>query len=193
MTVRLYLVRHGRAAAGWGEDLDPGLDDVGRSQAEGVATSLADLGPLPIMTSPLRRTRETAAPLAARWHTAPVVEPAFGEIPSPTEDLAGRSAWLGRAMSGTWTELEHPVAGWRAELVRTLGTIMSTSVVFTHFVAINVVVGAAVGDDRLVVFRPANGSCTVVDLDGGPNGKHGEGTATLSVVRRGHEAESEVR
>ena len=34
---RLTLVRHGRAAAGWGDDLDPGLDDLGRAQAESVA------------------------------------------------------------------------------------------------------------------------------------------------------------
>jgi hypothetical protein len=30
---RLHLVRHGRAAAGWDTDPDPGLDDIGRRQA----------------------------------------------------------------------------------------------------------------------------------------------------------------
>ncbi len=33
MTVRLVLVRHGRAAAGWDTHPDPALDDVGRAQA----------------------------------------------------------------------------------------------------------------------------------------------------------------
>lgn len=187
MTVRLYLVRHGRAAAGWGEDLDPGLDDVGRDEAEAVTRSLAHLGPLPILTSPLRRTRETAAPLAARWHTEPVVEPAVGEIPSPTTDLAERSAWLRQAMAGAWHDLGPAVAAWRAEVIRTLLSVASTAVVFTHFVAINAVIGAATGDDGLVVFSPANGSCTVVeivDIGGG---------AKLSVVRLGVQAGSEVR
>ena len=34
---RLYLVRHGRAAAGWDTDPDPGLDEIGRGQAQAVA------------------------------------------------------------------------------------------------------------------------------------------------------------
>ena len=53
----LYLVRHGQAAASWGEDPDPGLNALGHGQAARMA---AALGPMPIMISPLRRTRETA-------------------------------------------------------------------------------------------------------------------------------------
>ena len=34
---RVYMVRHGRAAAGWDVDPDPPLDDVGRNQALAVA------------------------------------------------------------------------------------------------------------------------------------------------------------
>jgi broad specificity phosphatase PhoE len=59
----LYLVRHGQAAASWGEDPDPGLNALGHGQAARMAAALAALaalGPMPIMISPLRRTRETA-------------------------------------------------------------------------------------------------------------------------------------
>ena len=38
---RLWLVRHGRAAAGWNVDPDPDLDEVGREQADRVAAPLA--------------------------------------------------------------------------------------------------------------------------------------------------------
>ena len=51
-----------------------GLDDLGRAQAVQVAATLATKGPLPILVSPLRRCRETAAPLEALWGTAAVVE-----------------------------------------------------------------------------------------------------------------------
>ena len=63
------LVRHGRAAAGFEGHLDPGLDAVGRSQAEAAAVALAQefKTPVPIYTSPLARARDTAAPLAERW------------------------------------------------------------------------------------------------------------------------------
>ncbi|MEY4230069.1 MAG: hypothetical protein RLZZ362_918, partial [Actinomycetota bacterium] len=43
---RLYLVRHGRATAGWDVDPDPGIDELGRSQAAAVADRLAALGPM---------------------------------------------------------------------------------------------------------------------------------------------------
>ena len=46
---RLYLVRHGKAAAGWGADADPGLDEIGRNQAEQMAQGLVGLGPLPLI------------------------------------------------------------------------------------------------------------------------------------------------
>jgi len=36
---RLVLVRHGHAAGGWDDDLDPGLDDLGRAQFLGVAAT----------------------------------------------------------------------------------------------------------------------------------------------------------
>ena len=43
---RLILVRHGRAAGGWDDDLDPGLDDLGRAQAEAMAAWGAWFGSL---------------------------------------------------------------------------------------------------------------------------------------------------
>jgi broad specificity phosphatase PhoE len=61
---RLYLVRHGRAAATFAEAADPGLDALGRSQAEAVAEKLAAIGPIALLSSPLARARETSEPLA---------------------------------------------------------------------------------------------------------------------------------
>jgi broad specificity phosphatase PhoE len=39
----LFLVRHGRAAAGFDGHHDPGLDELGRIQAHSAATILAPL------------------------------------------------------------------------------------------------------------------------------------------------------
>ena len=54
-----------------------------------MAEVLAPLGPLPVVVSPLRRTRETAAPLLARWSVEPVVEPAVGELTAPPDPRPG--------------------------------------------------------------------------------------------------------
>ena len=79
---RLVLVRHGRAAVSSGEDRDPPLSDEGQAQAEAMALALAPLGTLAVLTSPLRRTRETAAALERRFGVEARIEPAVAEVPS---------------------------------------------------------------------------------------------------------------
>jgi broad specificity phosphatase PhoE len=165
----LHLVRHGEAAAGWGSDPDPGLTDLGRRQAAAVADHLDGGPPMPIVVSPLRRTRETAAPLEARWGTPARVEPAVGEIVAPAgqQGLEARAAWLQEAMRGTWTSLGDEVAAWRRLVVACLEALDVDTVVVTHFVAINAAVGSATGDDRVVCCRPGNGSVTRLRNEGG--------------------------
>ncbi|QGG94817.1 histidine phosphatase family protein [Actinomarinicola tropica] len=179
---RLHLVRHGAAAAGYSEDPDPGLDDMGRVQAVQVAAALATKGPLPILVSPLRRCRETAAPLEALWGATATVEAGVAEVAAPTDDLAERGAWLRRAMAGTWDELEDAPRAWRTRLLDTLAAVGTDTVVVTHFIAINAVLGAASADDRVLVARLDNGSITTVDA--GPDG--------FEVVSAGPIADTEV-
>ena len=179
---RLTLVRHGRAAAGWGDDLDPGLDDFGRTQAEQVAKTLAAQGPLPIVVSPLRRCRETAEPLATAWSLTPTVDPRVGEIESPTADLSERSAWLGTVMRSTWSGQPAELLAWRQRVLDGLLELTTDSVVFTHFVAINVAYGAATSDDRVTCFAPDNCSITIFDSDG----------TTLTLLEQGEQAETRV-
>jgi broad specificity phosphatase PhoE len=181
--IRIHLVRHGKAAAGWGAHADPGLDETGRAQAEAVAERLAPLGPLELLTSPLARTRETAAPLSRRWGAEPRVEPRVAEIPSPTEDLEDRAAWLREAMAGTWGDLDPALQRWRDAVVDCIAGLERDTVIFSHFVAINAVVGRLRNDDRMVVFRPDYTSVTTVVRDGD----------TLRLEALGAEADTVVR
>ena len=175
---RLYMVRHGRAAAGFGESHDPGLDDVGRQQADAVAQELRRCGALPIVSSPLRRTRETAASLAKLWDAEPIIEDAVAEIPSPTDNLQERVAWLREFMAGSWRNATPPLSAWRESVIAALLAVAEDTVIFSHYIAINVTVGVASGDDRVVVFSPDNCSVTVIDNDGG----------SLRLIEKGREA-----
>jgi len=185
MTAKLYLVRHGQPMARYDQDHDPGLDDVGRAQAEAAAASLAPIGPLPVVTSPLRRTRETAAPFERQWRVTASVAPAVGEIRSPTDDLEERSVWLLDILRGQrrWSELDNERRRWRDGVVEALLSIAADTVVVTHYIAINAAVGVAIGDDHVVTFRPDNCSCTVLESDG----------RTLTLVELGRERETAVR
>ena len=181
---RVYLVRHGRAAAGWDTDPDPGLDAEGRAQALAVTAHLRPLGPLHLITSPLLRCQQTAFPLATVWGVPAVVEPAVAEIPSPEGvAMADRVDWLRGVMLGTWAELGSRYTDYRDQVVAAVAALPTDTVVCSHFVAINAVIGAALGDDRLVIRSLDNCSVTVVDAtaDG------------LQLVEGGHEADTLIR
>lgn len=174
----IYLVRHGKAAAGFGEDTDPGLDESGRAQAQAVGERLSRQTHSLILSSPLKRARETAAPLARLWKREPVIEEAVGEIPSNNLSLAERAAWLRGFMSGSWRDASFDLAQWREGVIAALVAQREDAVIFSHYVAINVAAGAALSGDRVVVFSPDNCSVTVFEAHG----------VTLRLIEKGSEA-----
>ena len=181
---RLHLVRHGRATAGWDTDPDPGLDALGLDQATTVARRLAPLGPLSILSSPLLRCRQTAAQLAEIWQIDARIEPAVAEIPSPEGiAMAERVEWLREAMVGTWLDLGARYVTFRDGVVSFLSGLAVDSVIFSHFIAINAAIGAALGDDRLVIRRLDNCSVTIIDVTDG----------ALQLVESGDEADTLIR
>ena len=180
--VKLYLIRHGQPRAGFGEDPDPGLDELGHQQAAALAKQLQPLGRLSLITSPLRRARETAIPFERMWKCEARIEHAVAEIPSPSQDLAERAAWIRRALCGRWSALPESYQDWRGHLVAFLCGLQTSSLITTHFVAINAAVGAARNDERMMCFEPDHCSCTVLEqVDG-----------TLRVVTLGRERQTRV-
>lgn len=59
----IYLVRHAEKQA---DSPDPGLTPAGEARALALAERLSEAGLAAIYSSPYRRTRDTAAPVAAR-------------------------------------------------------------------------------------------------------------------------------
>jgi broad specificity phosphatase PhoE len=173
MTI-LYLVRHAKPAANWGESTDSGLDATGIAQAEQTATRLQQtLAPLALYTSPLRRCVETAAPLAQRWQRDALVFPEVAEIPSPAMPMDQRKEWLAAGMQGTWAQMQASspngspnYLAWRDTLLRALKGLTTDSVIYSHYIAINVVVGAAQGNDRVISFSPGHASVTAIAVEG---------------------------
>lgn len=102
----LIVVRHGRTDANasgllLGRRLDPGLDDLGRRQAEALARVLP--GDARVVASPLRRTRETAEALGRRvevderW-----IELDYGDLDgTPLRDVP-RDVWAGWQADPSW-------------------------------------------------------------------------------------------
>jgi broad specificity phosphatase PhoE len=182
---RLYLVRHGRAAAGWDTAVDPELDALGRQQSREMAQQLAPLGPMKIITSPLRRCQQTAQTLSEAWNTKPEIRHEVAEIPSPEGvSISDRVEWLRLAMEGTWELLGPRYTKFRDELLNFVRLISGDTVIVSHFVAINAIIGKIKNDDRLLLYRLDNCSVTTVECD-----IHGK----LELIQSGREADTLIR
>jgi broad specificity phosphatase PhoE len=92
--MRILLVRHGQTPANVRGELDtaapgPGLTELGARQAEAVVEALGHEPIAAIYVSKLRRTHETAAPLAAALGLTPIELSGTHEIEAG--DVEGRS------------------------------------------------------------------------------------------------------
>lgn len=186
--IQIALVRHGRASGGWDTALDPGLDDLGRRQAADVANELDQIfvgKEVEIISSPLLRCRQTADAFA-KLRVLPVrVCDKVTEIPSPNGvAMAERVAWLREVMQGRWSDLDENYLVFRDRLVEFVRAIERDTVIFSHFVAINAVIGALTNDDRLVIRSLDNCSVTLLECDS--KGK-------LRIAQSGHEADTLIR
>ncbi|KRA70409.1 phosphoglycerate kinase [Caulobacter sp. Root656] len=186
---RVHMIRHGRPASTWGEaDPDPGLDAVGTEQARAVARTLLALPeperPSRVISSPLRRCRETAQPLADALGVAVEIDSRVGEIPTPAGlDAQDRPGWLRQAFQGRWSDIRGDLdyAAWTREVAQGVASHPGAAV-FSHFVALNAAVSAATGEEAVAAFRPDHVSVTTFNVVDG----------ALILVDKGREASTQV-
>jgi broad specificity phosphatase PhoE len=171
---RLFLIRHAEPRDAWGgAAADPGLSDAGLAQAESAAAALALEGPLGIVSSPMRRCRETAAAFARLSGAAARIEPRVSEVASPpgVHDrrawLAANFPWAESAAPRRWPSLDRALYLWRQDVLDALHALQCDTAIFSHFIAINAIIGAAMRDERTIVCRPDCASITTLALDHG--------------------------
>lgn len=186
---RLYLIRHAKPASTWSQpDPDPGLGQEGEDQARAARDWVLALPtaerPSRVLSSPLRRCRETAEPTARALGVVVSIDPSVGEIPTPPGiEPVDRPAWLRAAFQGTWSEIEGGLDydAWRRAVAGSLVAWGDTAV-FSHYLAINAVVSLLTGSDQVLAFRPDHASITILEMDG----------TALKLVAKGREAATGV-
>lgn len=167
--MELILIRHGLPHRDdGGSGADPGLDPLGHRQAEAVAAWLADEPALAaIYTSPLRRARETAAPLATRLGYEPVVVDELAEWDRDAdryvhaEDLRAldEGAWQALA-AGRLDAFGVDLVAFGERVTRGFDGIVAahpatTVAVVCHGGVINTFLAGLLGLDRVIFFDPA--------------------------------------
>jgi len=171
---RLFLIRHGRPEAAWGgAGTDPGLSVEGHQQAADAAGALGAEGALHVVSSPMRRCRETAVPYARLRGVEPAVDQRVSEIVAD-DGVADRAAWLQARFPWrdpgnvrTWASLEPRLHQWRARMLEFVSSIRADTAVFSHFIAINVMVGAAMRNENTIVCMPDHASITELAVENG--------------------------
>lgn len=172
---RIFLIRHAEPLALWGgEDPDPGLSEAGRAQAAEAAAALAATGlALAIVSSPMRRCRETAAAFERLSGGDAAIEPRISEVATPPQ-ISDRRAWLAQNFAlapglppRLWQTLARDLQDWRAQALAAVRGVNQDTAMFTHFIAINAIVSALQGADATIVCRPDYASITELALDAG--------------------------
>lgn len=171
---RLFLIRHGEPEAAWGGAVDdPGLSDAGRHQAIGAARVLAALGQLAIVSSPMKRCRETAAPFEAMSGAPARIDASVSEVVAPS-GVSDRRAWLREtfpwdqgAQRRKWWEVDPALIAWRDSVASFALGLKQDTAVFSHFIAINALASVALRSDDTIVCTPGYASVTEFDIHNG--------------------------
>jgi probable phosphoglycerate mutase len=177
--MELLLVRHAqpvRVDEGTVEGAaDPALSAAGRVQAERLATWLAADTPDAVLTSPLRRARETAAPLAAALGCPAEVVDGLAEYDAtageyiPIEELraAKDERWYA-TIEGRWSDVggvdPHQ---FQAQVVPAMESVIARYpgrrvAVFTHGGVLNVYLAHVLGLNAALWFHPEYSSVSRV-------------------------------
>jgi 2,3-bisphosphoglycerate-dependent phosphoglycerate mutase len=163
----LYLVRHARPLAGV-EHVDPGLDPVGRSQAEHLARALRHVGAKRLVSSPMRRARETAQPIAEALGMSIETVEEVAEVFDRMMNISERRRMLAPFLSGRWSQQPERLREWRDKVLTKLVELgEEPTIVVSHFVAISAAIGASTEDDRIAPCPLANASITTIEIRGG--------------------------
>ena len=120
--VEIILIRHGEAASRWGDDPDPGLSNLGKSQAEAVKENLESFTNqnFQLISSPKKRAIETAQPTSLSWKSEIKIDDAFSEIPASNIKLERRMEWLKSMMNMDIAMLPEDVKEWRSRILKKL-------------------------------------------------------------------------
>ena len=193
---KIYLVRHGQAAANWGQDLDPPLSELGKAQAQSVSQDLQKLiaaeRKVNIISSPIRRALETSIPFCQARGQEASIESKVAEIPNPLDNMDDRLPWLMNIMKDDWANLSPTLLSWRSDCIHYLSQLTHDSVIFSHYIAINVIIGYCQGKDKVISYHPDNTSIHIFENHTEQINNNSANDLKLRIISLGKEANTSI-
>ena len=184
--MKIILIRHGEAASSWEISADPGLSDLGKAQAEECSNELLkikNISSFSLISSPLTRARETSEPLSRKINIPISINPLFAEIPSPGINLSERKEWLQKIFKMKLSDLETPQKKWKDAIIAEIKNLNNPTIIFSHFMVINIIVSYLKESDFVVSFYPDN--CSMTNLSKNNKGE-------IELISLGSELQTEL-
>ena len=183
--MKIFLIRHGEAAQSWHQSADPGLSELGKEQELECFNTLyenEDLDRFNLVSSPLKRAQETSLHFKKNLDKQLHLNEAFRKIPYPGISLLERKSWLQEVFKKNINELDKPQQIWQSKIIANLKGFTEPTIIFSHFMVINIVVNTLKSDPRVVSFYPDN--CSITEIE------NNEGT--LNLISTGNELQTQV-
>ncbi len=183
--MKIFLIRHGEAAQSWDQSADPGLSELGKEQALECFKNLdgnEDLNQFNLVSSPLKRAQATSLHFKKNFNKQLFLNDAFREIPSPGVSLLERKNWLQEVFKKNINDLERPQQVWQLKILSALKNLTEPTIIFSHFMVINIVVSTLKNDPRVVSFYPDN--CSITEL--------GSNKGKLNLISTGSELQTRI-
>lgn len=162
----IYLIRHGEAAQAWDEAPDPVLSQNGIEQSNTLAKeylpSLVSEN-FQLLSSPLARAQQTAIPFQEMLDVPITINPNFAEIPSPGIALSERRNWLKALFTKNVSQLEEPQLDWRNNIIQAIKNLEKDTLIFSHFMTINAIIGWIRANEKVVSYYPNYCSITRIE------------------------------
>ena len=183
--MKIFLIRHGEAAQSWDQSADPGLSELGKEQALECFKTLdgnEDLNQFNLVSSPLKRAQATSLHFKKNFNKQLFLNDAFREIPSHGVSLLERKNWLQEVFKKNINDLERPQQVWQSKILSALKDLTEPTIIFSHFMVINIVVSTLKNDPRVVSFYPDN--CSITEL--------GSNKGKLNLISTGSELQTRI-
>ncbi len=167
--INIILIRHGEASQSWGDHPDPDLSDNGFKQAKLLEEhkDLQDLSNYDFISSPKSRAKSTALPLIKKFNKELLINNIFSEIPSGNIEASEKKQWLTSTMKEEINKLSEEVTTWRMNIIKEIFGMNKDTIIFSHFMVINALVGELAKHPNLLHFHPDYTSLTKIRLENG--------------------------
>jgi len=116
-----------------------------------------------LISSPLARAQQTAIPFQEGLKVPVSINTNFAEIPSPGIVLKDRRNWLKALFTKTIHQLEQPQLDWRNNIIQGIKSLEKDTLIFSHFMTINAIVGWISRSEKVVNYYPNYCSITRIE------------------------------